>query len=278
MKSKKILIVDDITQNLQIIFSIFEINMPEYIIYQANNADNAFYLARKILPDLIITDWDMPDKNGIDLLKDLKHEKITKDIPVIMATGVMLNSEHLRIALEAGAIDYIRKPINEVELISRTRSVLLLSEYNKKNIELKNNELIENALYLVKNKEFNIIISKKLQNLCKLLSSADNELISLINEIVTDIDEKIKDDSWLRFEVSFNEVNKDFNKILFEKYPTLTSSEIKICAFLKLGLNSKNIASILKVNPESIKVSRYRLRKKLNLEADQNLQMFLASL
>ena len=59
-----------------------------------------------------------------------------------------------------GIVDYIRKPVDEVELVARTRSALNLAEYNKKLLEQKNRELVENTLFLMRNNKFNVQISK----------------------------------------------------------------------------------------------------------------------
>jgi len=121
---KKILIVDDILENIQIIISVFEKNNPEFELFQAPNGYLALNIAKKVIPDIIITDWDMPEMNGIDLITKLKQETKLKDIPVIMATGVMTSVEYLQMALSAGAVDYIKKPIDEVELVARSLSAL----------------------------------------------------------------------------------------------------------------------------------------------------------
>jgi len=69
----------------------------------------------------------MPEMDGIEFIKQLKQSTITADIPVIMCTGVMTSSENLNTALNAGAVDYIRKPIDEIELIARTKANLHLA-------------------------------------------------------------------------------------------------------------------------------------------------------
>lgn len=123
-----ILIVDDEPENLEIIVNYAEDSGEPYHILQSLNAATAFDIARKEQPHLVITDWDMPGENGIDFVKKLKGDDQTSDIPVIMCTGVMTSSENLRTAFEAGAVDFIRKPIDKIELISRMRSMLLLAD------------------------------------------------------------------------------------------------------------------------------------------------------
>lgn len=273
---KKILIVDDLVENIQIIISTFEKYEKDYVLYQATDGELAFMIAKKTKPDLIISDWDMPNMNGIELIKRLKKDKDLKGVPVIMATGVMTTVKHLQTALEAGAADYIRKPVDEVELVARTRSALNLAEYNKKILEQKNKELIENTLFLIRNNKFNVQITEKLNEIANEISSDNKIAHKMLSEITKDIDKKIKTDGWKRFEMAFNDVHEDFYKSLLDEFANLTSAEIKLSAFLKLGLNTKDIASVLFITPESVKVSRSRLRKKLGLSADVNLQTFIS--
>ncbi len=264
---QKILVVDDNPHIINKIIDVLSENNADYYFYPAKNGEIAYELAISKMPDLIITDWDMPIVNGIELIKNLKENKQTKEIPIIMATAVMITSKDLQEALNAGAADYIRKPIDPIELVARVQSIIRISEYNKLLIEAKNKELAENALLLIKNNKFNISITKKIQE----INCANKKSENVIETIIREIDEKVREDSWLRFELAFETANKDFTKNLLQKHPTITNSEIKLCVFLKLGMNTKDIATITYKTPESLKVARHRLRKKLELSAKQNL-------
>ncbi len=124
---RNILIVDDQPENLQVITDIFAKSKLNYRITQAPNGKIALKIIKRVLPDIIITDWEMPEMDGIEFVKQLKQNTNTADIPVIMCTGVMTSSENLNTALNAGAVDYIRKPIDGIELIARTKANLLLA-------------------------------------------------------------------------------------------------------------------------------------------------------
>jgi len=124
----RILIVDDEPENLKSIVQFIETSELPYEIYQALNGEAALEIAQIKLPDLIISDWNMPHMDGLELIKNLKANESTREIPVIMFTGVMTTSEHLELALEAGAVDYIRKPLDPIELLARIRTVLQLSD------------------------------------------------------------------------------------------------------------------------------------------------------
>ena len=75
-------------------------------------------------PDLIITDWFMLQMNGLEFIKKIKSNPETKDILIMVATGVMTAANDMKVAMEAGATDFIRKPIDEIELLARTNSMM----------------------------------------------------------------------------------------------------------------------------------------------------------
>lgn len=80
------------------------------------------------------------------------------------------------------------------------------------------------------------------------------------------------------FEIQMDELHQEFFKVMKKKFPNLSIYDLRMCAYLKIGLNSKEIADIFQVLPSSINVSRSRLRKKLNLSQDEDLYEFLNSL
>ncbi|MEM6298472.1 MAG: hybrid sensor histidine kinase/response regulator, partial [Bacteroidota bacterium] len=122
-----LLIADDEPQNLQAIISILNASETKYRFLTVPNGKLLADLATKKLPDLIITDWDMPEMNGLEAVAELKENSATAHIPVIMCTGVMTSPKDLKLALQAGASDYIRKPVEAIELLARINSMLELS-------------------------------------------------------------------------------------------------------------------------------------------------------
>jgi DNA-binding response OmpR family regulator/DNA-binding CsgD family transcriptional regulator len=277
MKGRTILIVDDLVENLQVIVSIFEQNRPDLVIYQSDNGKMAMELALKILPDIIITDWDMPKMTGIDLILELKKHKATRNIPVIMATGLMLSPENLREALEAGAVDFLTRPINAVELLARTHSALLISEQHKNALAEKDRQLAEIALNITKNDAFLIKFKKRMEDLLPYLPNDPDSSKASVSEMISELDGHLIQDNWQRFQLSFEAVHSGFIKILAEAHPELSPAEVKLCIFLKLGMNTKDISNLLYLTPESVKVARSRLRKKLGLTLTNNLHGYLTA-
>ena len=125
-----ILVVDDEEFNRQIILDILDQVEENYSVFTANNGKMACEAALKILPDVILMDWKMPEMTGIEAVKKLKSQKETRDIPVIMITAVT-SPEKLKEAFEAGVVDYVTKPVKDIELLVRVRSVLKTNMYYK---------------------------------------------------------------------------------------------------------------------------------------------------
>jgi len=276
MTKFKILIVDDLVENIQAISQILEDSHPEFRLYQAIGGKAALELAETISFDLIFSDWAMPELSGIELIRMLKMNNKTKDIPVIIISGIMLTSQDLDTALSAGAYDYIRFPIDPIELSARAHSALMYASCHQREIEQKNMELVEKTLMLIRDNEFNIKMANNLHKLLEIIE--DNlETKALIHKLINEIDQKIKQDSWQHFEIAFQNVHAEFQKNLISHFPHLTPGEVKQCSLLKLGMTTKDMASLLYQSPDSLKVARSRIRKKLQIGNEVNLHNFLAA-
>lgn len=274
MHKYKILIVDDLIDNLQVLVSVFSKYLPDYEVFQTKNPETALEIALDTHPDLIITDWEMPGITGLELINSFKNNKETKDIPIIMATGVMVTTGNLKMALDAGAIDYIRKPIDPVELIARTNSALLLTNYYNQIVKQKDEELTESSLHLVNSHEFINSFANKLETVKGIVANKDAvEQLTILKEQIL---QQSKESSWNRFNLSFTKVHKSFIKNLTKTHPDITPAEIKLCSFIRLGMANKEIASVLNQSPDSVKVSRYRIRKKLILASDVSIETYLS--
>lgn len=143
----------------------------------------------------------------------------------------------------------------------------------EQDLELKNKELTANIMYLLQKNELITNISEKLKDLKKFQKAENQEVIS---GILADINTNVSSGMWEEFELRFLQVHQNFYDNLILKHPDLTSSELKLCAFLRLNISTKDIATITHQNPKSIEVARSRLRKKLNINnQDVNLVVYL---
>ncbi|MFH6991694.1 hypothetical protein [Flavobacterium sp. FlaQc-48] len=83
---------------------------------------------------------------------------------------------------------------------------------------------------------------------------------------------------WNDFDLYFESINKNFYTRLKESYPEISSNDLKVCALIKLNMTVKEMSLFLNISPDSVKTARYRLRKKLNLTAEQNLTDIILSI
>ncbi|TCC90289.1 transcriptional regulator [Pedobacter frigiditerrae] len=141
-------------------------------------------------------------------------------------------------------------------------------------VEFKNKELATTTMHLVQRGKLLSKIGDELLPLVQQTTSKDTandlkKVIRLLNEA------KKLDNDWEQFSIHFDQVHANFLSNLKDKYPNLSPSDLKLCAYLKLNLSSKEIAQLLNITSRAVEVSRYRLRKKLNLKPEVNLFDFL---
>lgn len=427
----KILIVDDQQDNLQVMLnSLF--NGGYLNILCARNGMDALQIVHNELPGIIILDWDMPVMNGIEVLKKLQEDPGTKLIPVIVATGAMLEPRDLDEALASGATDYIRKPYDQVELLARVKSALDFSwmvqtiQAQKQVIEKQNASLLENEKRLtailnasniacifiekfivieashvfcaltgfnstevigqsffyffpnefhkdlteiermdgkymsvsllnrhrerlpvkmmirpleynntsvfsvtfmqsiqfaqlneqsndyikhetrlndlsaeietlqIENKalrnqiQFKTLqnagcneviaeVSKRINTMLITIPSAKGGLCDELIDCTNRLNHYLNNKRWNEFRLRFAELHTDFYDKLILRYPTLTENDLRLCAFIKLKMSTKEIATVINQPVNSVKVARTRLRSKLQMEdASESLLDILA--
>jgi tetratricopeptide (TPR) repeat protein len=134
-------------------------------------------------------------------------------------------------------------------------------------VKFKNRELTSKALLIARNNEMLRELRSNLDELQQKKSS--DEVRALMQEI--DLNE-IQSNNWDDFTTQFNELNPAFYKSITSKNEGLTRSDIRLAALLRMGLSSKDIASMLNISEDGIKKARYRLRKKLQLNSDDSLE------
>jgi PAS domain S-box-containing protein len=400
MSNSKLLLVDDEPLNLKLYDKMLKDH--DFQIITAINGRDCLDKVCEHFPDLILLDWNMPVMDGIETLEILKKDETTKDIPVLMITGVMTSSEDLAFAMSVGASDFLKKPFDKLELSARVRNILLLSETLKtlknQNISLENKnlfitsliesiphpviysslegivlmcnkffealleidksdligksvyryflsdevgfhvqkdvELIQNKMALsyekngfpgnrtfiisknvvydnqdnpigiitvftdiseLKKANEDVVNTKKIElissalklmhlnemntslisDIVKITPHATKEGQELIRQITNKFKTNMAEQIWNDFETRFETTFDSFYRVMLEKFPGLTPNERKLCALLRSGLTSKDIAVLTFQNPQSVDVARYRLRKKLNLASDENLIDFL---
>jgi len=128
-----ILVVDDSPVSSMIVSLMLKKN-KDYCTVRVWDGPACIKKAKEVKPDLILLDIQMPGMNGIKVCKVLKKDERTHDIPVIFVTA-STDNDTLKEAFESGGTDYVRKPVNKIELLARIKSVLLHRKMEKKLLE-----------------------------------------------------------------------------------------------------------------------------------------------
>jgi len=175
-------------------------------------------------------------------------------------------------------IIYFRFQLNKQKLANATLEKNNISIKNtslKQELDTKNRELATKMMYLLKKNEFILSVSSRLKEIQSLSSEGEKDKLY---PILKDLEKMSEDELWEEFEIRFKEVHQSFYDKLTTKFPNLTANDLKMCAFIKLNLSIKEVASITYQSTESIKTARYRLRKKLEISRETNLVAFLNSI
>ena len=154
------------------------------------------------------------------------------------------------------------------ELENKQQLMQFNNEKLKNDIAAKTRELGISTMSLIKKNEF----LSKIKEEIKLASENDKNLKSVIKIIDKNLNNT---DDWHLFEEAFNNADQDFLKKIKTEHPSLTSNDLRLCAYLRLNLSSKEIAPLLNISTRSVEVKRYRLRKKMNLDHDDSLSDYI---
>ncbi|WP_339715208.1 triple tyrosine motif-containing protein [uncultured Kriegella sp.] len=163
-----------------------------------------------------------------------------------------------------------RKRLKRKKLKTQKKIIQIKNEKLQSEIDSKNRELAVSTMSLIKKNEFLNAIKDQLKE-----SSNDPKIKSVIQTIDRNINNA---DDWKLFEEAFNNADKDFLKKVKTLHPELTPNDLRLCAYLRLNLSSKEIAPLLNISSRSVEVKRYRLRKKMALPHENNLTDYILNL
>ncbi len=257
-------------------------HLKDYYL-SAGKFDSAFYFLRKEFE----TDTELRGSNvqkEIEVLR-LKFEDAEKqkelafleneNLKHLQARNIIVICAVALIILIFVVLNFLRMKARKDHLILQSRHELALLKQKELNAELdqKKRELTAYTLNFVQKSQMFSELKNGINNLKKELPANYNrEILSLDNKI----EESFRlDNDWEDFKNRFEQVHHNFFADLKEAFPDVTSSELKLCALLKLNFNLKEAAQILGIAPESVKTARYRLKKKLELKPEENLSDFL---
>ncbi|WP_417885912.1 triple tyrosine motif-containing protein [Zunongwangia sp.] len=153
------------------------------------------------------------------------------------------------------------------QLESQQEIITLKNQRLEQDMSAKNRELAASTMSIIKKNEMLIAIKNELSTVSKL---------SDIKKVLTTINNNInQEDNWNLFKEAFDNADKNFLQAVKAKHPNLTSNDLKLCAYLRLNLSSKEIAPLLNISVRSVEIKRYRLRKKMDLTHGEGLVEYI---
>lgn len=169
------------------------------------------------------------------------------------------------------------KQLQNTSLQNEKEVIKLRNENLKAQMILKDKELANATMIMIQKNKTLIKLKTELSELTKKAQNDHvlNHLHFLIKKINRDIDNEL---NWNVFETHFENVHEEFLKKLKAQYQDLSPRELKLCAYLKLNISSKEIATLMNISTRGVEISRYRLRKKLNIGRETNLTEFIMSI
>lgn len=211
------------------------------------------------------------EQRQLQYLHQLELEKSEKEIIQLKHAKLQAEIEQRNLEEEQERIQFshqLEVEKNEKEIIT------LRNEKLQSEIEHKNSELASSAMNLVRKME---MLSKLKANLVQYKETPGTEKsIKEFQKIIKTIDNELDHDhEWEQFAIHFDNVHTNYLKKLKEQYPDLTASELKLAAYLRLSISTKEIAQLMNISIRGVETSRYRLRKKLGLTNETNLFDFL---
>jgi tetratricopeptide (TPR) repeat protein/DNA-binding CsgD family transcriptional regulator len=174
-------------------------------------------------------------------------------------------------ARKSDELHHAQQSLIESELANKQ----LAEKQLQQDLEFRHKELLTYTLNLVQK---NNLMENLREGIQELLATTDKDSKIQLTKLIKVIDYSLESEKdWDEFRMYFEKVNSSFFQRLKNQFPDLTQSDLKLCALISLNLSMKEMAELMGISPESVKMARHRLRKKLNLVTEENLTEFLAS-
>jgi ligand-binding sensor domain-containing protein/DNA-binding CsgD family transcriptional regulator len=238
-------------------------------------------------------------KNSFGTETNIKSFHFTVKPPFLRSKGAYITYSIILTLVLLGNFYYIRKRILKTRLREKLRHEKRLAQREKmfkeqtalsekeimhlrneslrNEMKFKNKELANATLHLIQKNKTLTYLREDLTRLIKNIPSDSPEKQN-VNNLLKKINKDLKNEKgWELFNSYFDEVHQDFIGRLKDRYPDLTPKELRLCAYLKMNISTKEIAPLMNISVRGVEISRYRLRKKLQLDHNANLTEFLIS-
>ena len=217
--------------------------------------------------------------DGFEVCRILKSDPKFKEIPIIFLTAKS-ETENIVLGFELGAVDYVTKPFSAEELLARVKNHLSIREkiLEKDNLEKQLSD------------DTSTMDNSTRQQLETQLNEKKEELnqINLFYDLRSQMDKLLQDKTPIaRMEIKhikemisnlfIDKSSQEFHKALKAEFPKLTFDDLRLCSYLKHRFLNVEIAEFLETSPEAVYTRKSRLRQKLNLEKNQDINDFLSN-
>lgn len=300
-EKKIILLINEKPATIQLINKCLTDNNTEsnYEIINATNAKIAYEISESVKPDLIISDWKIGEVSGLELVKRMKSNPVTKEIPVLVFSGVRASFKEIGLVLSAGAIDCMKKNIEEKELKVRIAAILrqtdLLKAFKKREEKIRKereqlSENLEKLQMLVDTEQresttrLELLIhsmgvkDKLLDRIHDLRPYLNAEGKTKLTYIAKQLKWELSEEKQFNLEQRFDEKNYELYNLLDKECSELTKNEKRLCAYFNADHSATEIARITHKSSNSINVAFARIRTKLNIATNKELKVYLANL
>lgn len=165
---------------------------------------------------------------------------------------------------------------HDLRIIAKREEEIKQKEIDQlnENLSFKERELTTKTLFITQK---NTLLQKLISEFDELKTEPEKTAVRL-DQLKRELKKELTPDAWKEFEAQFNEVHPGFQSRLLEKFPDLSQSERRLCAFLHLDMNNREIAALTGQTAKSLEVARTRIRKKMNLSREANLANFIATI
>lgn len=269
---KNILIGSDTSSSLAaIIKSLQDVN--QYSFITATRVSDIVQISKSLQPLLIILSF----RNNQQVLNSLQSYFPKFDIPLVC---LRQKNEYKNLLVQEDNVVFTYSyeyGVQHNNLANNIKGILKLlqSQIQSESISTHHNDLTRYTLELDQKKQMLDKIKDRIKQLYVNVDTATKtKLMSIVNSIKMT---RNNNKHWDDFKLYFENINPNFLKQLTAKFPCLTAKDIKYCCYLKMNMSNEDIRFILGINQESVRTHKYRLKKKMVLNKDQDLRIFIQS-
>ena len=239
---------------------------------QYKNADEEIYNQERTTRfDELQTIYEIDQKEAALALQEEEIKVLNAEAAASRLSSALYGTGMLSFILISGLLFFgFRQRLKKNQLEREQQEVIF-----KQQLDFKKKELTSQTLHLVQKNSFIQEINDKLEEIKRTPERYAVELNKLLLTLRRQAGE---DKTWEVFKSYFSEVHNDFDQQLRGIAPEVTENDIRLASFLRMNLTTKEIASLLNVLPESVAKSKYRLKKKLGLPKERDLNTYLSTL